>query len=241
MTSAVGRERGAVAKTVWLVEDSREMRDEIAAALSRAGFAVRTFGTGTEALAELAQVRPDLILLDALLPDMDADHFCAEMATERIKTRPCPLMIISTDAEGAGNLLSRYLFVADSIIKPFSTDSLVFRLYGIFHRLAPRSVSGRILVQPSGKPELECSAESRQIKVDGDTVQLAPVEHRLLVMLLSKKGQTLSRAELLESIWSDDAGVSHRSIDVAMVSLRRKLGRVGGSIKTVRGVGYRFE
>jgi Response regulators consisting of a CheY-like receiver domain and a winged-helix DNA-binding domain len=225
---------------IWLVEDARDLSEEISSALSAAGFAVRVFTTGAEVLEEFGRERPELILLDAFLPDVDVDTFCARLAHAG-KMKATPLMVITANAESAGDLLSRHITIADCIVKPFTADALIARVFNVLRRLRSRGVSGRFLAaRPKGGPALACSPDSRQAVVDGESIQLSPVEHRLLVVLVGQKGVTLSRADLLKSIWTEDADISPRSVDVAMVALRRKLGRVGNSIKSVRGVGYRF-
>lgn len=224
---------------IWLVEDARDLYEEISLALSSAGFVVQVFATGGEALAAFGRERPELILLDAFLPDMDIDAFCARLAPAG-KAKSVPLMVIAADAESAGDLLSRHITIADCIVKPFSAEALTGRVSNVLRRLHSRAVSGRFPARPKGGPVLVCSPDSRQISVDGEAVQLSPVEHRLLVVLLGGKGVTLSRADLLKAIWTEDADISPRSVDVALVALRRKLGRAGNSIKSVRGVGYRF-
>lgn len=226
---------------IWLVEDARDLSEEISSALSATGFVVRVFATGAEALEEFGRERPELILLDAFLPDVDVDTFCARLAHAG-KMKATPLMVITANAESAGDLLSRHITIADCIVKPFTADALTARVFNVLRRLRSRGgVSGRFLAaRPKGGQVLACSPDTRQVVVDGESIQLSPVEHRLLVVLVGQKGVTLSRTELLKSIWTEDADISPRSVDVAMVALRRKLGRVGNSIKSVRGVGYRF-
>ncbi len=225
---------------IWLVEDARDLAEEISSALSSAGFVVRVFATGEEALEEFGSERPELILLDAFLPDVDVDTFCSRLAHAG-KMKTTPLMVITPNAESAGDLLSRHIMIADCIVKPFTPDALTARVFNVLRRLRSRGVSGRFFAaRPKGGPILACSPDTRQVVVDGEPVQLSPVEHRLLVVLLDQKGVTLSRADLLKSIWTEDTEISPRSVDVAMVALRRKLGRAGNSIKSVRGVGYRF-
>ena len=224
---------------VWLVEDSRVLRDEITLALVQAGFAVTGFICGGDALLELAKTKPDMLLLDAVLPDVEIEGLCSRLA-ESHRMRNVPLIIIASDAESAGALLSRHGAIEDCIVKPFTPGAFVERVLGVMQRLHPKSISGRFPAAMKTQGSLVCGPDSRQIVVDGAPMQLAPIEHQLLLLLLGKKGMTLSRAELTAAIWDDAAGVSLRSVDVAMVSLRRKLGRHGGQIKTVRGIGYRF-
>lgn len=225
--------------TVWLVEDSRVLREEITLVLAQAGFVVAAFDKAEDALAELADNRPDMLLLDAVLPDVDVETFCSRLA-ESGRLKNIPLVIIAGDPESAGTLLSRHIAIEDCIVKPFTPEALVDRVHGVLHRLHPKSISGRYLAPTKARSALMCSPDSRQIVVDGSPMQLAPIEHRLLLLLLGKKGVTLSRAELTAAVWSDATDVSPRSVDVAMVSLRRKLGRLGNSIKTIRGTGYRY-
>jgi Response regulators consisting of a CheY-like receiver domain and a winged-helix DNA-binding domain len=230
---------------VWLVEDARDIREEAIWALSSSGLLVSCFSHGAEALEALgasgaqAAFMPDLLLVDDVLPDMMVEEFC-RTAQKNTRTKLPPIVVIAADAERAAELLSRNITIEDCIVKPFAPATLVARLNGVLHRLHPATISGRFLMQGKGEPNLVCSPDSRQIRVDGVAVQLAPIEHRLLVTLLAKKGMALSRAELLAAIWSGDTEVSPRSVDVTMFSLRKKLGRIGASIKTVRGSGYKF-
>ena len=171
---------------------------------------------------------------------MDVDTFCSRLSHVG-KVKSTPLMVITANAESAGDLLSRHITIADCIVKPFTPEALTARVFNVLRRLRSRGVAGRFFAaRPKGGPVLTCHPDTRQAIVDGETIQLSPVEHRLLVVLVGQKGVTLSRADLLKAIWTEDAEISPRSVDVAMVALRRKLGRVGNSIKSVRGVGYRF-
>ncbi len=230
---------------VWLVEDAREIRDQATWALTCSGLIASCFDLGAEALEALETLdaqtlfAPSLILVDDVLPDMTAVQFC-QSAQKKIRIKLPPIVVITADAERAAELLSRHIIIEDCMVKPFAPEALAARLTGILHRLYPKTVSVRLAAPGKGEPDLECSPDRRQIKVDGAAVQLAPIEHRLLVALLAKKGSPLSREELLETIWSNDSEVSPRSVDVALFSLRRKLGRIGSSIKTVRGFGYKF-
>lgn len=227
-------------RSIWIIEDSNEIREEASWELTRFGFIVSRFCTGGDALAELETDRPSLILLDAILPDMKIGEFCRRLKEAAPAGQP-PLVAIAPDGDTAGTLLSSHLCIEDCLVKPFTPHALVTRVSGIMSGLNPRTASARMAAADrSRKPAVNWSPDSRRALVDGKAVQLAPIEHKLLGIMFSHKGTVFSRGELLSAIWNSDSEVSQRSVDVAMVSLRRKLGAAGPSIQTVRGKGYRF-
>lgn len=207
----------------------------------RFGFLVAGFTSGADAIAAAGTGRPDLVILDAVLPDMPLESFCKALKAALPANTP-PLVAIAPDGDTAGRLLSGNLSIEDCIVKPFTPHVLVARIAGVMTGLRPRSSSTRVSASGGGaRPALSWSPASRRAMVDGKAVQLAPIEHRILGIMLSRKGTVFSRNELLAAVSGVGAEeVSPRSVDVAMVALRRKLGPASVYIQTVRGSGYRY-
>lgn len=223
--------------TVWLVEDSLALRDELSWELMRFGFGVRAMALAEDALRALGQAAPDLFIVDAVMPDMSVEEFCSRLGPDSAP----PVMLIAADAERAAALLAAQPLVRDYLVKPFLPQVLVTRLASILERLDQPGDAPKALLRAAGPPPtLHCGPDARVARVDGRNIPLAPTEHRLLCYLLSRKGEVLSRAQLLEAIWETSEDDSKRSVDVTIVSLRRKLGRAGNCIRTVRGVGYKL-
>ncbi len=222
---------------IWFVEDSLALRDELSWELMRYGFCVRVLGRAEDALQALGQAAPDLFIIDAVMPDMSVEEFCSRLGVDSAP----PVMLIAADAEQAAALLAAQPIIRDYLVKPFLPQVLVTRLASILERLDQSVDAPKALLRASGSsPALHCSPDARVARVDGRNVPLAPTEHRLLCYLLSRKGEVLSRAQLLEDIWETSEDDSKRSVDVTIVSLRRKRGRAGNCIRTVRGVGYKL-
>jgi|SRR5580698_5700335 two-component system phosphate regulon response regulator PhoB len=217
---------------VLVIDDDREAREVLEEQLRRAGHGVQTAATGTEGVRMARERRPDVVLLDAALPDMTPAGVCraleAEMATRGVPVLAM-LAIDQQEVVGAAG-------VTDAIPKPFSVRELLAQIESALKRARP-------LIDPTKPIEfgvLRVDRDAERVWVAGQDVTLTPLEYRLLVTLHDRRDQVQSRDTLLSDVWGISADVTTRTVDTHVKRLRSKLGEAADYITTVRGIGYRF-
>jgi DNA-binding response OmpR family regulator len=223
---------GAKAQSVLVVEDETSIASFVALYLKNAGYAIRTVGTGKEALDALARDRPDLIVLDLMLPDIDGIEVCRRVR----QSSEIPIVMLTARDEDVDKIIGLEVGADDYLTKPFNPRELVARVKSILRRSVPERRELQTRQITHGK--LEIDAGRREVQVDGEEVQLAPKEFDLLWELLDHRGLVLTRDQLLERVWGYTFAGDTRTVDVHVRQLRRKLGEAS-PIVTVWGVGYK--
>jgi DNA-binding response OmpR family regulator len=219
-------------QTVLVVEDEASIASFVSAYLKNAGYAVRTAATGGEALRQVAAERPDMILLDLMLPDIDGIEVCKRIRQDS----DLPILMLTARDEDVDKIIGLEVGADDYLTKPFNPRELVARVRSILRRAAPGRAERESAVIRHG--ELVVDAGRREVKVGEQEVQLAPKEFDLLWELLDHRGLVLTRDQLLERVWGYTFAGDTRTVDVHVRQLRRKLG--GASpIVGVWGVGYK--
>jgi DNA-binding response OmpR family regulator len=222
----------AKAQTVLVVEDETSIASFVALYLKNAGYGIRTVGSGQEALDSLAQERPDLIVLDLMLPDLDGLEVCKRVR----QSSDVPILMLTARDEDVDKIIGLEVGADDYLTKPFNPRELVARVKSILRRSVPDRREPQTRQITHGK--LEIDAGRREVQVDGEEVQLAPKEFDLLWELLDHRGLVLTRDQLLERVWGYTFAGDTRTVDVHVRQLRRKLGDAS-PIVTVWGVGYK--
>jgi len=222
----------AKAQTVLVVEDETSIASFVALYLKNAGYGIRTVGTGQEALDTLARERPDLIVLDLMLPDLDGLEVCKRVR----QSSDVPILMLTARDEDVDKIIGLEVGADDYLTKPFNPRELVARVKSILRRSVPERRELQTRQITHGK--LEIDAGRREVQVDGEEVQLAPKEFDLLWELLDHRGLVLTRDQLLERVWGYTFAGDTRTVDVHVRQLRRKLGEAS-PIVTVWGVGYK--
>ncbi|HEY6150285.1 MAG TPA: response regulator transcription factor [Gaiellaceae bacterium] len=219
-------------QTVLVVEDETSIASFVALYLKNAGYRVQTAGTGQEALDALSHDRPDLVVLDLMLPDIDGIEVCRRIR----RGSDLPILMLTARDEDVDKIIGLEVGADDYLTKPFNPRELVARVKSILRRAVPerREPQERQLKHGS----LEIDAGRREVRVDGKEVQLAPKEFDLLWELLDHRGLVLTRDQLLERVWGYTFAGDTRTVDVHVRQLRRKLGDAS-PIVTVWGVGYK--
>jgi len=220
--------------SILVVDDEPDIRELVRFNLAQAGFEVRTASTGQEALDELSRKRPDLVVLDLMLPDHSGSEICRRIRAEG-ETAKLPVIMLTARSEEVDRVVGFELGADDYVTKPFSPRELVLRIQAVLRRSHADDATG-CLVHGS----LELDPERFRCRVAGREVDLTAKEFGLLEALMRRPGRVLSRDRLLAEVWGDDISVTLRTIDTHMKRLREKLGEAGTLIDTVRGVGYRF-
>ena len=219
---------------ILIIEDDHDIVEMIEYNLSSAGYDVKSASDGQAGLKSVKRDRPDLIILDIMLPGLDGFEICQMLRSDG-DTAQIPIIILSAKSQETDKVVGLELGADDYMTKPFSPRELVARVKAILRR-SERSVSGGI-VERGG---LVLDNARRKVTVAGEEVILTATEFNMLEYLARRAGVVLSRGAILDGLYGDDAAVFDRTIDAHIKSLRSKLGEAKDCIETVRGVGYRF-
>jgi DNA-binding response OmpR family regulator len=222
---------------ILVVEDMESVVKLLRMLLEREGFEVTVAQDGLEALEAVRRDKPDLVLLDLLLPGLDGLEVGRRIRHDPL-TAHLPIIILSGKDEVADKVIGLEIGADDYITKPFEADELIARIKGRLRRAAPTDPV-RVLKVGS----LEMQLDRHTITLRDKPIHLTSKEFNLLRMLIMTNGRVLSRDALFESVWGHhkDEGLQSRTIDVHIRSLRNKLGPEGCRIFTVRNVGYRLD
>jgi DNA-binding response OmpR family regulator len=219
---------------ILMVDDDVDLNALVTEYLARFGHRLVTATNAARGMAELRRERPDLIILDIMLPDTDGLTLCREIRTEF----DVPIIMLTARGEVADRVLGLELGADDYLSKPFEPRELVARIQSVIRRSANRE-SPQALVADG----LSLEKETRRVSLDGNDIDLTTMEFELLSVLMESHGRVLSRNRLIERLRGIDADVYDRSIDMLVSRLRDKLGDDSHSprfIKTVRLTGYQF-
>jgi two-component system phosphate regulon response regulator PhoB len=223
-------------KQILVIEDERPIREMIAFGLRRAGFDVREAEDCRSARAELADRRPDLLLVDWMLPDMSGLELTRQLKRDR-ETRELPVIMLTARADEPDKVSGLEGGADDYVTKPFSPRELVARINAVLRRAAPQG-SDEIVAHDG----LRLDQASHRVMVGERTVPLGPTEYRMLEFFMTHPERVYSREQLLDRVWGGNVYVEERTIDVHIRRLRKALEEFGYDrlIQTVRGAGYRF-
>jgi two-component system phosphate regulon response regulator PhoB len=227
----------SVPARILVVEDERDIAALVAYHLTKEGYRVRTAEGGQEALEAAAAERPDLMILDLMLPGYSGYDVLAEMRRQPILS-DVPVIILTARREEADRVKGLELGADDYLAKPFSPRELVLRVAAVLRRSQSPAVAGAARLLRGG--DLVVDLNALTVTVGGQPADLTPTEYRLLVALLERRGRVQSREQLLRAAWDVQARIETRTVDMHVQRLRAKLGPAGDSIETVRGFGYRF-
>jgi DNA-binding response OmpR family regulator len=226
-------------KKILLIEDDTDLYALLKYNLEKEGFALTGSQTGRGALELCRQVRPDLILLDIMLPDSDGLDIC-----KRIRQDPelaaTPVIFLTARASETDRIVGLELGANDYVVKPFFVRELIARIKLQFRTQEGTAAAARTL-QAAG---LELDPSSRQVRLDGTPLALTATEFRLLEFLMRRPGVVFSREQLLNSVWGQDRAITDRAVDVYVLRLRQKIERDPTApvmIHSIRGFGYTFE
>jgi two-component system OmpR family response regulator len=227
---------------VLVVDDDRHIRDVIAFALRREGIAVAEAGDGAAGLAAVARERPDLVVLDILMPEMDGTEVCRRLRL----TSSIPIIFLSSRDEEVDRIVGLELGGDDYVTKPFSPRELVARVKAVLRRRDASASAGAPGADPQPHRTLRHGAlvldlDAHVATWDGTAVELTATEFAMLRTLAERPGTVYSRDSLMERGYVDRRYVSDRTIDSHVRRIRAKLAAVGGApIETVHGVGYKL-
>lgn len=215
--------------TVLIVDDEMRMRRVIADYLKIKNYHTVEAADGEEALAVFQAENPDLVLLDVMMPRKNGWEVCKEIR----KTHQTPIIMLTARSEEEDELQGFALGADEYIAKPFSLKILAARIEAVLRRQGEKA--------EGTAAGLTVDKLAREVSVDGVSVPLTFTEFELLDYLITNRGLALSRDRILNSVWKYDYDGDARTVDTHIKKLRSKLGSAGECIKTVRGIGYKFE
>lgn len=224
-------------KTILVVDDEPDLVEVVRYNLEGRGFRVVTAATGEEALRAVRRHRPDLVVLDVMLPDRFGTEVCRTLRAEP-RTRELPILFLSARTEEVDRVVGLELGADDYVTKPFSPRELVLRVEAILRRTAAAAgdaAAGELAAGP-----IRLDPEAHRAWVGEREVTLTATEFRLLETLLRHPGRVFSRDQLLDRVWGITAEVTTRTVDTHVNRLRDRLGEAAAWVETVRGVGYRI-
>lgn len=223
-------------KTILVVEDDSAIRDMVSFNLKRSGFQVIEAADCQQARVQVADHRPDLILLDWMLPDISGVEFARSLGREEL-TRNIPIIMLTARTTEDDKVRGLDSGVDDYITKPFSARELMARIRAVLRRTAPEGGGDEV---SAGR--LILNLASHRVMIDGQPVELGPTEYRMLKFFMTHQDRVYSRSQLLDHVWGGGVYVEERTVDVHVLRLRKALAPFGcdGFIQTVRGSGYRF-
>jgi two-component system phosphate regulon response regulator PhoB len=219
---------------VLVVDDEKDLVDLLSYNLRRTGYDVATAHTGLRALQAINGRRPDLILLDIMLPELSGTEVASRIRANP-ETAGIPIIMLTAKGEEVDQLVGLTVGADDYITKPFSMKVLLARVEAVMRRAGrPADDQPQLALGP-----VAVDLQSHQATVDGEAVSFTLTEFRLLSSLIAGAGRVLSRKLLMSRAMGPGVQVTDRTIDVHITAIRKKLGPHAAMIKTVRGVGYR--
>lgn len=221
-------------KRILAVDDDPDILTLVRYNLEKEGFKVATAESGEEALEKTRKNKPDLLILDLMMPGVDGLEVCRILKSDSA-TRNIPVMMLTAKGEETDIVVGLELGADDYLAKPFSPKVLTARVRALLRRGEFSRAGERLSFGPISVDE-----ERHEVFLDSKQLALTATEFNLLKCLVSRPGRVFSREDLLRQAWADDAMVVDRTVDVHILGLRKKMGKCADWIETVRGFGYRL-
>jgi len=222
-------------KRILIVEDEKDVVDLLTLNLRKAGgFTISIANDGAAGLAKAREEKPDIIILDLMLPKMPGLEVCKILKSE-LATRHIPILMLTARAEEIDRIVGLEFGADDYVTKPFSPREVILRIKAILRRGAADKTE-----EPMTAGSITIDPARHKVSVGKNDVDLTSIEFRLLRMLMQRRGRVQERDRLLNEVWGYESVIDTRTVDTHIRRLREKLGKAGDQIETVRGFGYRF-
>jgi two-component system phosphate regulon response regulator PhoB/two-component system alkaline phosphatase synthesis response regulator PhoP len=223
-------------KLIAIVEDEPDILELVSLSLQQGGFRAESYADASSFFRSLDKKRPDLVILDLMLPDADGLDVCKSLRMNE-RTSAIPIVMLTAKAEETDKVLGLELGADDYITKPFSPKELLARVKAVLRRTEAPPESKEVRV---GR-HLGLNADRHEVLLDGRPVALTLAEFKILWLLASKAGRVFTREQILDHLWGGEKAVVDRTVDVHIRNLRDKLGEYGTLIVNIRGLGYKIE
>lgn len=221
---------------IAIVEDEPDLASLTASHLRKEGYRTETFGDAGRFFRFLGKKKPDLVLLDLMLPDLNGMDVCKELKRNG-DWRSIPVIMVTARAEETDKVVGLELGADDYVTKPFSHKELAARIKAVLRRAEPPVRSGPFEIGAG----LVLDPERFEVRLEGRPLELTSTEFKILHLLAGGRGRVFTREQILDALWGNDKIVLDRTIDVHIKNLRDKLGPASAVVKNIRGVGYKVE
>lgn len=221
---------------ILIVEDDVDISAVLDFNLSREGFRTLVSDSGARALRLMREARPDLIILDLMLPDIPGLDVCRHVRQDE-ELRRTPILMLTAKGEEYDRVAGLAEGADDYLVKPFSVRELILRAQAVLRRTESAASQPS---RPLEEGPIVVDQQAHRVYVSGRETTLTHTEYRLLLLFLKRPDRVFSRRQLLDQVWNMPGNVVTRTVDTHVKRLREKLGQAGECIETVRGVGYRF-
>lgn len=220
---------------IAIIEDEADIAELVSIHLKKSGFKTESFRNAKSFFKNISKKKPDLLILDIMLPDMDGYEVCKTLK-KKDSWSSIPIIMLTAKGEEVDKILGLELGADDYITKPFSPKELVARVKAVLRRIGEKKEKAQ------KSKIIEIDRDKFQVLVNGKKVDLTTTEFKILELFTSSKGKVFSREQILNHLWGQDKAVIDRTIDVHIKHLREKLGpSVSKLIKNIRGIGYKLE
>ncbi|HET7601378.1 MAG TPA: response regulator [Gemmatimonadales bacterium] len=221
---------------ILVVDDEADITALVAYHLAKAGYRVSTASNGADALRAAREERPDVVVLDLMLPAVSGYDVLQELRRAD-ETKDVGVILLTSRQQEADRIKGLTLGADDYLTKPFSPAELVLRVRAVLRRLSSPPVSAGSTLTADG---IVIDRAAHRVTLDDQPLDLTATEYKLLLTLAERRGRVQSRPQLLEAVWDANPEIQTRTVDMHIQRLRAKLGPLGDQIETVRGFGYRF-
>ncbi len=223
--------------SILIVDDEADILELLEYNLAKEGYHVIQVASGEDAVSTAKRENPDVVVLDLMLPGMSGLDVCRQLKSNP-QTAHMAIIMLTAKGEESDVVLGLELGADDYVTKPFSSKVLIARIRNVLRRNGEQVP---VEDAPLRIHEIEIHPGRHEAFVDGRPVQLTLTEFRILQLLCRRPGWVFTRYQIVEAVRGDEYAVTDRSVDVQIVGLRKKLGKYGKYVETVRGVGYRFK
>lgn len=224
-----------MAKRILVIDDEKDLRKLLEYNLRKEGYEVTVAASGEEGLERARSSKPDLVILDLMLPGVDGLEVCRLLRGDP-RTRQIPVVMLTAKTSEIDQVVGLEVGASDYVAKPFSVKVLLARVKTALRQRGPGRPDEKVMTVGDFTLDRDCQS----LTVGGKPVALTRLEFRIMGCLMAHPGKVHSRDELLSGAWDDEAFVVDRTVDVHVKSIRQKLGKFRDWVETVRGSGYRF-
>ena len=221
---------------ILVVEDDDDIRELVAFSLEEEGYTVEQAADGLQGQQMAEMLKPDLIVLDLMLPGRDGLAVCRHLHSNPVEGQPVPILMLTARGEEMDRIIGLEYGADDYVVKPFNIRELMLRVRAILRRR--QSDQAKRTVARHG---IQLDQNGRRVSIDGKNLELTALEYRIFEDFFLNAGRIRTREELLSSVWGYQFDGYERTVDVHIARLRRKLGEHAQYLETVRGMGYRWK
>jgi len=221
---------------IYIVDDEPDILELVTVHLEQNGFVAKGFLNSREFYQAIEKSKPDLLILDLMLPDEDGLEICKNVK-QKDGMSHIPIIILSAKGEESDKVVGLELGADDYVTKPFSPRELIARVKAVLRRQGEKTESKRLFMGD----DVTIDLKRYEVTIGDEKVNLTPTEFKLLSLMSAKKGMVFSREQILDYLWGSEKAVIDRTVDMHVKNLRKKLGDSARYIKNVRGIGYKIE